>query len=371
MGMVGGGRDAFIGEVHRMAARLDGSMQLVAGAFSSTPEKSIESGRDLGLDAARCYGSWEEMLSGEQALPIDARIEVIVIVTPNHVHFPVAIAAIEAGFNVVCDKPMVLSNEEADTLVAVQQKSGAVFAVTYNYTGYPMVRQARAIVSSGGLGVIRKVMVEYLQGWLATPLESTGQKQADWRTDPARAGAGAMGDIGSHAENIVSFVTGLDVTAINAEINTHVAGRRIDDDATVLLRLSTGASGVLSASQVCPGSRNGLRLRVWGETGGLDWKQESPNELLETSLSGPDIVHRTADAGLGKESQAATRLPAGHPEGFIEAFANVYRGAAEAILAGRDDGEDFGYPDVRDGARGVKFINAVIANAGRGWVTYE
>jgi len=371
MGMVGGGRDAFIGDVHRMAARLDGSMELVAGALSSTPEKSLASGSDLGLDAARCYGSWEEMLKKEQSLSPNERIEVVCIVTPNHVHYPVARAALDAGFHVVCDKPMVVTPEQADALVAAQQDSGAVFAVTYNYTGYPLVRQARDIAQSGGLGPIRRVMVEYLQGWLATPLESTGQKQADWRTDPARAGAGAMGDIGSHAENIVSFVTGLGVVAINAEVTTHVEGRSIDDDVTVLLRLCGGATGVLSASQVCPGSRNGLRLRVWGESGGLDWSQESPNELRQTSRAGPDIIHRTADGDLGESALAATRLPAGHPEGFIEAFANIYRGVAAAIHAGRDDGAAYGYPDVRDGARGVRFVNAVIANAGQGWVSYE
>jgi predicted dehydrogenase len=371
MGMVGGGRDAFIGEVHRMAARLDGSMELVAGAFSSTPEKSIESGLHLGIDQARCYESWQEMLNQERALPAGDRIEAVVIVTPNHVHFPVAIASLQSGFHVVCDKPMVLTVDEAETLARTRDECGGVFAVTYNYTGYPLVRQARDIVRSGSLGVIRRVMVEYLQGWLATPLESTGQKQAAWRTDPLRAGAGALGDIGSHAENILSYVTGLTITALNAEVRTHVAGRRVDDDCSVMLRLSGGATGLLAASQICPGSRNGLRLRVWGECGGLDWCQESPNELIQTSLSGPDVVHRTADEGLGPGASDATRLPAGHPEGFIEAFANIYRGVAEAIRVGRDDGEAFGYPDVHAGVQGVKFIDAVSANAGQGWVAYE
>ncbi|MCH2140741.1 MAG: Gfo/Idh/MocA family oxidoreductase [Phycisphaerales bacterium] len=368
MGMVGGGQDAFIGAVHRMAAGLDGSMQMVAGALSSTPEKAIASGKALGLPEARCYGTWMEMLEGENARPEDERIEAVVIVTPNHVHFPVAKAALEAGFHVVCDKPMTCTNEEAAELVDLQQSTGRVFAVTYNYTGYPLVRQAREMVRSGAIGPVRKVMVEYLQGWLATPLEQSGQKQADWRTDPARAGAGgAMGDIGSHAENLASFITGLQVAAFAGESVTHVSGRALDDDTSVLLRFDGGATGVLTASQICPGSRNGLRIRVWGETGGIDWQQESPNQLLHTSLDGPDQIHRTADADLAVAAAEATRLPGGHPEAFIEAFANIYRGAAAAMHAGRDDGETFGYPDVQDGARGVRFINAVVQSSGQGW----
>jgi len=371
MGMVGGGRDAFIGGVHRMAARLDDSMRLVAGALSSTPQKSIASGRDLGLDESRCYGSWQDMLTTEASLPADERIEVVVIVTPNHVHYAVAKAAMEAGFHVVCDKPLVLTTEEAEDLEATQRRVGKVFAVTYNYTGYPMVKQARDIVQSGGIGVVRKVMVEYLQGWLATPLEQSGQKQAHWRTDPATAGAGgAMGDIGSHAENIISFVTGLEIAQLNAQVVTHVDGRSLDDDTTVLLRFNNGATGILTASQICPGCRNGLGLRIWGETGGLEWRQEEPNHLIQTSLEGPDIVHRTGDPSLCDAAICATRLPGGHPEAFVEAFANVYRGAAAAIRAGRDDGETFGYPDVHAGVRGVKFINTVVEGDGCGWIQF-
>ena len=372
MGMVGGGQDAFIGAVHRMAAGLDQSMHLVAGALSSTPEKARASGQALGLPVDRCYGTWQEMLEAEAARPQDDRVEAVVIVTPNHVHFPVAKAAMEAGFHVVCDKPMTCTNEEADALVSLQESTGRVFAVTYNYTGYPLVRQARALVQSGAIGQVRKIMVEYLQGWLATPLEQTGQKQADWRTDPARAGSGgAMGDIGSHAENLMSYITGLDVSGFASEPVTHVAGRTLDDDTSVLLRFKGGATGVLTASQVCPGARNGLRIRMWGERGGLDWQQERPNEMVQTSLDAPDQVHRTADADLGPAATAATRLPGGHPEAFIEAFANIYRGVAAAILAGRDDGEAFGYPDVRDGARGVRFINAVVGAAGQGWTEFR
>ncbi|MDP6890053.1 MAG: Gfo/Idh/MocA family oxidoreductase, partial [Phycisphaerales bacterium] len=273
MGMVGGGRDAFIGGVHRMAARLDGSMELVAGAFSSTPEKSVASGRELGLSEDRCYGCWQDLLAGELNRPEDERIEVVVIVTPNHVHFPVAKAALDAGFHVVCDKPMVCSSEEAEMLVAAQQASGCVFAVTYNYTGYPMIKQMRSMVRGGAIGAVRKVMVEYLQGWLSTPLEQTGHKQASWRNDPAQAGAGgAMGDIGSHAENLMSYVTGLGIRDVTADVATHVDGRVLDDDVSALLRFDTGATGVFTVSQVCPGVRNGLRLRVWGETGGLEWQ---------------------------------------------------------------------------------------------------
>ena len=372
MGMVGGGRDAFIGAVHRMAATLDGSMELVAGALSSTPEKSIASGADLGLPEDRAYPTWEAMLESEAARPAEERMEAVVIVTPNHVHHSVAKAAMEAGFHVVCDKPLVLNAAEADDLVATQERTGKVFAVTYNYTGYPMVKEARHLVRSGAIGDVRKVIVEYNQGWLATPLEASGQKQADWRTDPTRAGAGgAMGDIGSHAENLVSYVTGLGITEFASDVTTHVEGRSIDDDTSVLLRFDNGGRGILTASQVCPGCLNDLRLRVWGSTGGLCWHQEDPNTLTQTSLEGPDRIHHRADGSLCDAATAVTRLPGGHPEAFIEAFANIYRGAAAAIRAGRDDGETHDYPTVHDGARGVKFICAVIAGGGDGWKRFE
>ncbi len=358
MGMVGGGRGAFIGGVHRMAARLDGSMVLVAGALSSTPEQSIASGLDLGLDEDRCYECWQDLLTGELKRGEETRIEVVVIVAPNHVHFPVAKAALEAGFHVVCDKPMACSIGEAEALVEAQEASGRVFAVTYNYTGYPMVKQMRAMVHAGDLGPVRKVMVEYLQGWLATPLEETGQKQAAWRSDPAKAGAGVLGDIGSHAEHIMAYVTGLELSSVTADVATLVPGRVLDDDVSALLRFENGATGVLAISQVCPGCRNGLRLRVWGETGGLEWAQESPNTLLQTSLDGPDIVHHAGDEGLCPA--AGSRLPGGHPEGFVEAFANVYKNVAAAIRAGRDDGDEYDYPDVHAGCRGVRFIDRVL-----------
>ncbi|MBG83188.1 MAG: oxidoreductase [Phycisphaerae bacterium] len=372
VGMVGGGRDAFIGAVHRMAASLDGSMCLVAGALSSTPERSLASARDLGLDEERSYSSWEEMITKEASRPANDRIEAVVIVTPNHVHFAVAKAALEAGFHVICDKPLVMNEAEADELVAIQARTGLVFAVTYNYTGYPMIKQARHLVRNGAIGTVRKIIVEYNQGWLATPLEKTGQKQADWRTDPSRAGmGGAMGDIGSHAENLVAYVTGLGITEFSSDVTTHVEGRALDDDASVLLRFENGARGILTASQICTGCQNDLRLRVWGTAGGLAWHQESPNRLVQNSIDGPEQIHHRADGSLCDASLAGTRLPGGHPEAFIEAFANIYRSAASAIRAGRDDGEAFDYPTVRDGARGVKFISAVVSNSGTGWSLFQ
>lgn len=371
MGMVGGGRDAFIGMVHRTAACLDGEAAFVAGALSSTPEKALASGRDLGLEDRRNYPTWEKMLEGERALPEGERIDFVSIVTPNHMHFPVAKAFAEAGFNVVCDKPLVHTVEQAEELAAIVKRTGVVFAVTYNYSGYPMVKQARHMVRAGQLGEIRKVIVEYNQGWLATKLEETGLKQADWRTDPARAGAGgAIGDIGSHAEQLVSYVTGLQIEFICADLTTFVPGRLLDDDANLLLRL-TGpsgavAKGILTASQVCIGCENDLRIRVWGTRGGLEWRQENPNHLLFSPLGGPDQVFRRGNDYLCTEARKATRIPSGHPEAFIEAFANVYRNAFEAIRAERGstrDGGAYDYPDVSDGARGVRFITRTVESS--------
>ena len=368
IGMVGGGRDAFIGAVHRMATRLDESMRLVAGALSSTKDKSIASGLDLGLDEDRCYESWEQMIADESARSPEDRMQALVIVTPNHVHFPVAKAAMEAGFHVICDKPLAMNSAQADELVDIQSRTGLVFGVTYNYTGYPMVKQARHLVRSGALGDIRKIIVEYNQGWLSTPLEETGQKQADWRTDPSRAGmGGAMGDIGSHAENLVSYVTDLEVTRFSSDLTAHVSGRELDDDASMLLHFENGARGILTVSQICTGCRNDLRLRVWGTQGGITWHQETPDRLVQTSLDGPELIHHRADSSLCDASLAATRLPGGHPEAFIEAFANLYRSMADAIRAGLDDGQRYDYPTVHDGARGVRFIEQVVSNSGDGW----
>jgi predicted dehydrogenase len=372
MGMVGGGQDAFIGAVHRAAAALDGQIEFVAGALSGSPEKSVASAKALGLDDDRCYPTWQAMLEGEQARPAGDRIDFVSIVTPNHLHHPVASAFVDAGFHVVCDKPMTLTPDEAADLRARVEAGGSVFCVTYNYSGYPMVKQARHLVRSGAIGEVRKVIVEYNQGWLATELESTGQKQADWRTDPDRAGAGgAIGDIGSHAEQLVSSVTGLKIESLLAELTSFIEGRRLDDDANVLLRFEGGARGILTASQVCVGGLNDLRLRVWGSTGGLTWHQEDPNTLTVTTLDGPDTIYHRGGPGLCDEAVAASRLPAGHPEAFIEAFANVYLGAVQAMRSGRDDGEAFGYPDVAEGHRGMRFINAVVdsSSAGGVWVS--
>lgn len=365
-GMVGGGEGAFIGAVHRHAMALDHRYELTAGALSSTPQKARRSGEALGLSPDRNYPTWEAMLEGELARPVGDRIDIVVVVTPNHVHYPVAKAFAEAGFNVVSDKPLVHTTEQANDLVETVRRTGVVFGVTYNYTGYPMVKEARAIVQRGELGALRKVVVGYHQGWLATRLEETGAKQAEWRTDPARSGAaGAIGDIGSHAENLVSTVTGLELEAICADLTTFVPGRRLDDDGNLLLRFKGGAKGVLIASQVEIGHENDLVLQVYGEEGSLTWRQEDPNELWYAPLEGTVELLRRGNPYLGEEAKRATRLPSGHPEAFLEAFANVYAEIADAVLrreAGRDPAGDF--PTVEDGARGVRFIERTVASAG-------
>lgn len=361
-GMIGGGRGAFIGAVHRMAAQLDHQAVLVAGALSSTPEKAIASGQDLGLAADRNYPTWKAMLAGELARPKGQRIDFVSIVTPNDAHFEVAHAFADAGFHVVLDKPMVHSSEQARTLIETVERRGTVFAVTYNYSGYPMVKQARHMVSTGQIGEVRKVIVEYNQGWLATNLEASGQKQASWRTDPARSGlGGAVGDIGSHAEQLASYISGLEIESLCADLTSFSPGRRLDDDANMLLRFSNGARGVLIASQIEIGHENDLRIRVFGSKGSLDWRQEEPNALIVRSLDGPETTLRRGNGGLCPAAAAATRLPAGHPEAFIEAFANVYRGAFAAI---RGEKSDLDFPTVRDGARGVAFIEAAVRSAG-------
>jgi predicted dehydrogenase len=375
--MVGGGPGAFIGAVHRMAARLDGRLTLVAGAFSSDADRSRSMGEELGLDAGRVYPSWQDMVEGEAARPADERIQLVSIVTPNHLHHAVAAAFLEAGFDVVCDKPLATTLAEADDLCRLATARGRLFAVTYNYTGYPMVKEARARVRSGALGEVRKVLVEYTQGWLATLLENEGHKQATWRADPERAGASAaLGDIGTHAYHLVEYVTGLEVGSLFAELATLVPGRRMEDDATVLLRFRGNARGVLSVTQVAVGERNHLRLRVYGSEGGLDWCQERPDRLRLTGLGGAAEESFLYDGGDGLSAGAAraTRLPAGHPEGFIEAFANLYRAMAEAVAARGDDSRPdlthFDVPTVHDGARGVRFVHAALDSARRGdWVT--
>jgi predicted dehydrogenase len=368
MGMVGGGSGAFIGAVHRRAAVMDGEVEFVAGALSSTADKALASGTELGVTDERNYASWERMLEVELSLPEEERIDFVSIVTPNHMHHPVARAFAEAGFNVVLDKPMVQTSEEAEDLRRVVEGSGVVFAVTYTYTGYPMVKQARHMVRQGLLGEVRKVIVEYNQGWLARRLEESGAKQAEWRTDPARSGiAGAVGDIGSHAENLVSTITGLEVSEICADLTTFVSGRRLDDDGNLLIRYEGGAKGVMVASQISAGEENDLRVRIYGSEGGLEWRQEEPNYLYHRPAEEPERVLKRGNVYLCEEAKKASRLPPGHPEGFIEAFANVYMSAAAAIRAKKErvkpDGLPWDFPTVYDGARGVYFIEKTVESS--------
>lgn len=371
--MVGGGQGAFIGAVHRHAIALDGLAELTDGALSSTSEKAIASGRALGLAEQNNHGSWQALLDAQLKRAPDERVDCVVIVTPTDSHFPIAQAFAGAGFNVICDKPLVHTGAQADQLVATVARSGVVFGVTYNYTGYPMVRQAREMVRSGVLGAVRKVVVEYNQGWLATALEGTGNKQAGWRTDPARSGiAGTLGDIGSHAENLISTVTGLAIEELIAGLGRMVPGRALDDDASMLLRFKGGARGVLIASQIIAGKENDLRLRISGERGTLEWSQEEPNRLVHSRQDGPAETWTRGSPWLCEAAKRAVRLPPGHPEGFIEAFANVYRGIFAEIRARRDgltaDALDADFPRVSDGARGVRFIEcAVASSAERRW----
>ncbi len=372
--MVGGGPGAFIGAVHRQAAALDGEMELVAGAFSSDPGRSREQGRALGLDPERVYGSFEAMAASESGLPADERIQVVAIVTPNHLHYPAANAFLEAGIHVVCDKPMTTTLADAEALCRTVAERQALFVLTHNYTGYPMVKEARHRVTGGEIGAVRKVVVQYNQGWLSTLLEATGHKQAAWRTDPEQAGlSSALGDIGSHAENLVRYVTGLEIEAMLADLSTLVEGRKLEDDANLLLHYRGGARGVLVASQVSFGEENALRLQVYGTEGALEWEQEHPSRLQLVTGWGPRATLTRGQPYLSPAAQHASRLPPGHPEGFIEAFANLYRGAARCILAratGRaPDPLDTDLPTVQDGARGVRFIESALESAReRGWV---
>lgn len=369
-GMVGGGRGAFIGAVHRIAAAMDQQIELVCGAFSSDPEKSRASGADLFLPPDRCYGSFEEMIRSEKARPAGDRMDFIAIVTPNHVHFPPAKLALENGFHVLSDKPATYDLAEAKALQALVKKSGLLYGLTHNYTGYPLVKQAREMVAAGRLGKLRKVVVEYPQGWLATRLEASGQKQASWRTDPKRSGAaGCIGDIGTHAENLAEYVTGLQISELAADLTAFVKGRKLDDDGNVLLRFKGGAKGVLHSSQISVGEENNLNLRVYGELGGLEWHQKEPNTLLVKWLDQPMQVYRTGMGYLGDAARAATRTPPAHPEGYLEAFANIYRnfaGAIRARLEGRKLAKDDpanDYPKIEDGVRGMAFIEAVVKSS--------
>lgn len=369
-GMVGGGRGAFIGAVHRIAANMDGQIELVCGAFSSDPEKSKASGADLFLPANRCYGSFAEMIQAEAALPEGERMDFISIVTPNHVHFPPAKMALEKGFHVLSDKPATFDLAEAKELEALVKKTGLLYGLTHNYTGYPLIKEARDLVHSGKLGKIRKVVVEYPQGWLATRIEASGQKQASWRTDPKRSGAaGCIGDIGTHAENLAEYVTGLQISELAADLTAFVKGRKLDDDGNVLLRFKGGAKGILHASQISVGEENNLNLRVYGELGGLEWHQREPNTLLVKWPDQPMQVYRTANGYLGAAAKAAGRTPPAHPEGYLEAFANIYRNFASAVRARTEkrklakDDPALDFPKIQDGVRGMAFIEAVVASS--------
>ncbi len=370
LGMVGGGEGAFIGAVHRIAARVDDHYRLVAGALSSTPAKALRSGIALGLDPKRIYSGYAEMARCERNRPDG--IEAVSIVTPNHLHAPVATAFIKAGIHVICDKPLTTTLEEALKLRAIVRKSGLVFVLTHNYTGYAMVRQAREMIRGGALGEIRIVQIEYPQDWLTESLESTGHKQAGWRTDPARSGiGGCVGDIGTHAYNLADFVTGLAVTEILAELTSFVPGRRLDDNAQILLRYANGARGSLWASQVAPGNENDIKLRVYGSKGGIEWHQERPDHLRWSPFGEPTRRLSRGGAGVGVAATRVSRIPAGHPEGYLEGFATIYTEAAAAIRAaqrGKKPGKGVLFATIDDGVKGAAFVAAAVASSRLGGV---
>ncbi|MBR2657585.1 MAG: Gfo/Idh/MocA family oxidoreductase [Loktanella sp.] len=373
LGMVGGGKDAFIGGVHRIAARIDGQFDLVAGALSSTPEKSRDSGQALGLAADRCYGSYEEMAEAEASR--DDGIQAVSIVTPNHMHAGPAMAFLKRGIHVICDKPLTATMDQAEELAKAIHDAKALFILTHNYTGYPMIRQARAMIAAGDLGELRVVQVEYPQDWLTEAAEQTGDnKQAEWRTDPERSGAGGcIGDIGTHAHNLACFVTSQKVQSLAADLQSFVPGRKVDDNAHILLRFDGGARGMLWSSQVAPGNENGLRLRIYGEKGGLEWAQEDPNYLWFTPFGEPKRLLTRGGSGAQDAANAVTRTPGGHPEGYLEGFANIYAGAADAIRAAEaGESPDLSLlPGVDAGLDGMRFIAAAIKSSrdDAAWVT--
>ena len=367
-GMVGGGEGAFIGAVHRMAAALDGEFALVCGAFSSDAERNGRSAAALDLDPARAYATLDALLAGEAALPEDRRMEALAIVTPNHLHAPMAIAALDAGFHVLSEKPMALNLAEAQAIAAAVARSGKLYGLAFTYSGYPLIEEARVRVARGDFGKIRLVQVEYSQGWLSRPIDRDGNKQAEWRTDPARAGlGGCLGDIGTHAFQLAEHVSGLAVGSLSAELTTHVPGRRLDDDVAALLRFEGGARGVLKASQIAAGDENGLRLRIHGEEGGLEWSQMEPNSFTLRWLDRPVEVIRAGGPGLDPSALARLRTPAGHPEGYIEAFANLYRAFGRALRTGAPTPPPPGtadwFPGIVDGLRTMAFVEAVIENS--------
>lgn len=376
-GMVGGGPGAFIGEVHRMAAALDGKIELVAGSFSSDPQKSRKMGQKLNLADERVYDSFEEMAQKESELPADQRIDFVSVTTPNHLHFNVCKVFIEAGIHVVCDKPMTKSIEEAEELCRLVEMHGVIFALTHNYTGYPMVKEARKMVEDGKLGTLRKIVAEYPQGWLSEPVEKRGNKQAAWRTDPDKAGISAVvADIGSHAENLVEYITGLRLEELYADIHTFIEGRSLEDDANMLVHYEEGVRGILYSSQISIGEENDFNIRIYGDEASLEWQQENPNYLNIKYPDGPEEIYKRGNPYLSDEANFNNRIPPGHPEGFIEAFANIYSNVADTIAA-RLKGEKpnpkaLDFPTVYDGAIGVHFIHkAIESGKKREWVDME
>jgi len=373
LGMIGGGRDAFIGAVHRYAARLDDRFEFVAGALSSSAEKSRASGADLGLDDSRCYDDFTEMAKREARLKLG--IEAVAIVTPNHMHAPAAHAFLKRGIHVICDKPLTSTLKDARALAKTAEKSAALFILTHNYTAYPMIRQARAMIATGELGAIRVVQAQYAQDWLSADIESDGQKQAGWRTDPAKSGGGgAIGDIGTHAFNLAGFVTGLNAQELFADLHSFVSGRRLDDNAHIMMRYEGGAKGMFWASQVAPGNENNLVLRIYGEKAGLEWHQENPNQLWFTRLGEPKQLITRGGAGAGPAAAQVTRVPGGHPEGYLEGFATIYVEAAKAIeahRAGQPMPDDIAPQGIAEGLRGMEFIDGCLRSSKRqGWVKF-
>ncbi|WP_373356036.1 Gfo/Idh/MocA family protein [Pseudoroseicyclus sp. CXY001] len=364
LGMVGGGQGAFIGGVHRIASRIDGRWELVAGALSSDPARAAASATDLGIDEGRSYGSYQEMATAEAAR--DDGIDAVAIVTPNHVHAGPAVAFLEAGINVICDKPLAATQEDAARIKAAVEASSAKFILTHNYTGYPLIRQAREMVARGDLGTLRIVQAEYAQDWLTEEADPSN-KQADWRTDPARAGGGGIGDIGTHAYNLANFVSGLKTAALAADLSSFVPGRKVDDNAHILLRYEGGAKGMVWVSQVAPGNENGLRLRIYGDKGGLEWNQENPNVMTWAPFGEPKQLLTRGGAGLGGGAGSHTRIPPGHPEGYLEGFANLYSDAAD-LISGESDGALL--PGIEAGLDGMWFISACQESSGKdgAWV---
>jgi len=371
MGMVGGGPGAFIGEVHRKAARMDGGIELVGGAFDINPRKSKQMAGELCLDKKRCYSNYQEMIEKELKLPAGERMDFVTICTPNNWHYPIAKACLYAGFHVMCEKPMTVTVKEARELVSIVKKTRLVFGLMHNYTGYPMVKLARDMVNNGQIGKVRKIVVQYPQGWLATALEKTGQQQASWRTDPKQSGAsGCGGDIGTHAENLAEYITGLKMTDLCAELTTFVKGRKLDDDVNCLVKYNKGAKGVLHASQISVGQENNLAIWIYGEKGGMEWHQEHPNYLYVTLMGQPTQVYKRGNDYVAKYSAAAgraTRLPSGHPEAFLEAFANNYVNFADTVRAriqrAKPDPTMLDFPDVTDGLRGMLFLETLVTSA--------